>query len=94
MHLYLQIGSILYLGLIAFIYFRKKNIKTIENITFKAIIMYALITLIMDIVSTEYNVVFGGGKYAEVLFKFFLYPLIGYVFTFTFYVYVIYTIFK
>ena len=91
MHLYLQIGSLLYLGLIAIIYFRKKSINTIENITFKSILLFSILTLIMDIINTEYCVGFGGGKYEAGLFKLFLYPLVAYVFAFTFYVYAIST---
>ena len=91
MHLYLQIGSLLYLGLIAIIYFRKKSIKTIENKSFRVILLFTIITLVMDIISTEYNIGFGGGKYAGLLFKLFLFPLVGYVFAFTFYVFSIST---
>ena len=87
MHLYLQIGSFLYLLLIAVIYFRKKSIKTIENTTFKALMIYSGLNLIFDIISTQYNVGFGGGKYAEPLFKLYLYALVSFIFTFTFYVF-------
>ncbi len=91
MHLYLQIGSILYLGLIAIIYFRKKSIKTIENISFKVILLFVGITLIMDIVSTAATI--GVGKYVcpagDLVFKMFLFPLVSFVYSFTFYVFAI-----
>ena len=47
MHLYLQIGSLLYLGLIAIIYFSKKTIKTIENYTFTTVLIFALLMLFL-----------------------------------------------
>ena len=87
MHLYMQIGSLLYLLVIAVIYFRKKSISTIENTTFKAMIVYAMLNLIFDIICTHYNVGLGGGRHADLIFKLYLYALVSFIFTFTFYVY-------
>ena len=89
MYLYLQIGSLLYVLVIAIIYFRKKSINTIENIAFNGILICSILSLIIDIISTQYNIVYGGGQYGELLYKLFLFTLVIFTILYSFYVYCI-----
>ncbi len=91
MNTHLQISGLLYVSLIAIIYFRKKKIKTIENIVYKSLIIHTIFTILVDLTSRVYAINNPISIRTEILFKANLWMLVNYITIFTYYVYCIST---
>ena len=89
MNTYLQTSALLYTILIAFVYFSKKRIKTLENNIFKTLIWIMLYTILMDIISTVVAINYDVPKLSEFLIKTFLIGLVFWVYFASYYVYCI-----
>ena len=89
MNTYLQISALIYISLIAFEYFRKKKINTIENIAFRTILCSVIVVTIMDLISTIVAIYTNYHFIEEFLIKVFLGTLVVWIFFFSFYVYCI-----
>ena len=89
MNTYLQISGLIYISLIAFEYFRKKKINTIENITFRTILCSVIFVTIMDLVSAIVSIHTSYDLIAEYLLKIYIGTLVVCIFFFGFYVYCI-----
>ena len=89
MNTYLQTSALLYTILIAFVYFSKKRIKTLENNIFKTLIWIMLYTILMDIISTVVAINYDVPKLSEFLIKAFLTGLVFWVYFASYYVYCI-----
>ena len=51
MNTHLQLSGLLYISFIAYIYFKKKKINTIENLIFKSLLIHAIATTLVDLTS-------------------------------------------
>ena len=91
MNTHLQISVLLYVLLIAVIYFHKKKINTIENIVFKSLIIHTICTIIIDLTSRIYAIYKPMTYLTVLIFKTNLWMLVSYIIIFTYYVYCIST---
>ena len=89
MNTHLQISSLLYVSFIAFIYFRKKKINTLENGIYTSLLLFMLLTIIMDLISTVYALNNPITFTTEILIKAYLWLLISWVYIFSYYVFAI-----
>ena len=89
MNTHLQLSGLLYISFIAYIYFKKKKINTIENIIFKSLIIHAIATTLVDLTSRIYAVNNHVTIITELLFKTNLWMIVNYTIIFTCYVYCI-----
>ena len=89
MNTHLQISSLLYVSFIAFIYFRKKKINTLENGIYTSLLLFMLLTIIMDLISTVYALNNPITFTTEMLIKAYLWLLISWVYIFSYYVFAI-----
>lgn len=89
MNTHLQLSGFLYISFIAYIYFKKKKINTIENIIFKSLIIHAIATTLVDLTSRIYAVNNHVTIITELLFKTNLWMIVNYTIIFTCYVYCI-----
>ena len=89
MNTHLQISSFLYVSFIAFIYFRKKKINTLENGIYTSLLLFMLLTIIMDLISTIYALNNPITFTTETLIKAYLWLLISWVYIFSYYVFAI-----
>ena len=89
MNTHLQISSLLYVSFIAFIYFRKKKINTLENGIYTSLLLFMLLTIIMDLISTVYALNNPITSTTEILIKAYLWLLISWVYIFSYYVFAI-----
>ena len=89
MNTHLQISSFLYVSFIAFIYFRKKKINTLENGIYTSLLLFMLLTIIMDLISTIYALNNPITFTTEILIKAYLWLLISWVYIFSYYVFAI-----
>jgi len=87
--LFFQISSLFYMGLIAFIYFKKQKYDTIENRIYTVLIGITFVTLIVDMASVSVGLVNPESVLANPLCKFYLICIIDWVITFTYYIFII-----
>ena len=87
--LFFQISSLFYIFLISFIYFNKKKFDTLENRIYSFLLIVTIITLIIDMVSVYYALVYGVNLIANLLCKIYLLSILCWLFTFTYYVIII-----
>ena len=87
--LYFQIASLFYLGLIMIIYCTKKKRNTLENKIYLGLLIVTFIALILDMASVYLAIVNPTHFFANPLCKLYLVGILGWVFLFTYYVFVI-----
>ena len=87
--LYFQIASLFYLGLIMIIYCTKKKRNTLENKIYLGLLIVTFIALILDMASVYLAIVNPTHFFANPLCKLYLAGILGWVFLFTYYVFVI-----
>ena len=89
MNTYLQISALIFTSIVAYFYFSKKRINTLENNIFKTLIWIMLYTITMDIISTIVAIYYNVPKLSEILIKAFLTGLVFWVYFSSYYVYCI-----
>ncbi len=89
MNTYLQMSGLVYVLLITIMYFRKKNINTLENRVFSGMILHTIIVLILDIVSRIYAIYYPITKLTVFLFKLNIFFFAGYFILYSYYVFVL-----
>ena len=87
--LYFQIASLFYLGLITIIYCTKKKRNTLENKIYLGLLIVTFVTLILDMASVYLAIVNPTHFFANPLCKLYLVGILGWVFLFTYYIFVI-----
>lgn len=87
--LYFQIASLFYLALITIIYCTKKKRNTLENKIYLGLLIVTFVTLILDMSSVYLAIVNPTHFFANPLCKLYLVGILGWVFLFTYYVFVI-----
>ena len=87
--LFFQIASLFYVSLITIIYFSKKKRKTLENKIYLGLIYVTFIALILDMASVYLAIVDVNHPFANLLCKLYLVGIVGWVFLFTYYIFVI-----
>ena len=87
--LFFQITSIFYVLLIIAVYFSKKRVDTIENRIYISLLIINLLNLIVDIASVYMGIKFPNLLFTSFLCKLYLVFIIMWVFTFTYYIFVI-----
>ena len=89
MNTHLQISGLIYTLFIAFLFFSKKKLNSIENKVYGIIIIHTLIIMIMDIFNRNYALMYPITPLTEYLFKLNICFLAGYPILFTYYVFCI-----
>ena len=89
--LYFQIASLFYLALITIIYKKKKKRNTLENKIYLGLLIVTFVTLILDMSSVYLAIVNPTHFFANPLCKLYLVGILGWVFLFTYYIFVIST---
>ncbi len=84
-----QIVSIFYMVLMSFVYFGKKKFDTLENRIYSILIVIMYITLFTDISSVYLALLDVTNPLTNVLCKLYLVSIIAWVYTFTYYIFVI-----
>ena len=87
--LYFQIASLFYLGLITIIYCTKKKRNTLENKIYLGLLIVTFVTLFLDMASVYLAIVNPTHFFANPLCKLYLVGILGWVFLFTYYIFVI-----
>lgn len=87
--LYFQIASLFYLALITIIYCTKKKRNTLENKIYLGLLIVTFVTLILDMSSVYLAIVNPTHFFANPLCKLYLVGILGWVFLFTYYIFVI-----
>ena len=87
--LFFQISSVFYVILVAIIYFAKEKIATIENNIYKNIIVWILLTLIVDMASVYFGIKYPNSSITLPLCKLYLSCILIWVMLFTYYVFTI-----
>ena len=87
--LYFQIASLFYLSLITIIYCKKQKRKTLENRIYFGLIGITFITLLLDMASVTLAIVNPTHIFANPLCKLYLVGILGWVFLFTYYIFII-----
>ena len=87
--LYFQIASLFYLALITIIYCTKKKRNTLENKIYLGLLIVTFITLILDMASVYLAIVNPTHFFANPLCKLYLVGILGWVFLFTYYIFII-----
>ena len=87
--LYFQIASLFYLGLIMIIYCTKKKRNTLENKIYLGLLIVTFIALILDMASVYLAIVNPTHFFANPLCKLYLVGILGWVFLFTYYIFII-----
>ena len=87
--LYFQIASLFYLALITIIYCTKKKRNTLENKIYLGLLIVTFVTLFLDMASVYLAIVNPTHFFANPLCKLYLVGILGWVFLFTYYVFVI-----
>ena len=87
--LFFQIASLFYIILIGIAYFCKKKMDTLENRIYSSLIIINFITLIIDCTSVWMGLVYPELYFTKLLAKLYLVCIIAWVFTFTYYIFVI-----
>ena len=88
--IYFQMSALLYTILVMIFYFSKEKIKTLENSIFGGLLMNTFIVLIFDISSVLAGVFLADWTFLNIfLGKVYLCFLMGWVFLFTYYIFVI-----
>ena len=85
----LQLSGFAYVILVAVMYFRKKNINTLENRIFGGIILHTVIVLLVDITSRLYAIYYPITKFTEYFFKLNIFFFAGYFILYSYYVFVL-----
>ncbi len=91
MNTHFQISALIYVIFIAIMYLKSKKINTIENWTYKWILIHTIATIIIDISSRLWALNMPLTIFSEILFKCLLWMLSSYTIIFTYYFYCILT---
>ena len=89
MNTYLQMSGLVYVILVAVIYFNKKNINTLENKIFSSMIFLTIFILVIDIISRMYAIYYPVTKFTEYLFKLNILGFSAYLVLYSYYVFAI-----
>ena len=89
MDIFFQISALFYITLITVVFLIKKKNNTIENYTYRGVIVVAFIEIILDLASRVLNYYMTGHIITEITTKIFICSTITWAMTFTFYIFAI-----